>query len=101
MDEVMNKGIYLNDILYRNIVNSLCQGPSEEMEKQIAVELSDREKIFLRWLCTDKSYKEIAAEMFLSPRTIDGYRDSLFDKLKVASRVGLVLFAIRNDVAQL
>jgi DNA-binding NarL/FixJ family response regulator len=34
--------------------------------------------------------------MCLSPKTIDGYRNSLFEKLKVKSRVGLVLFAIKN-----
>lgn len=103
MQEVFNKGIYINEILYQNIVHTIAnnQQPSEEAEKQIALDMTEREKVFLRWLCTEKSYKEIAAEMFLSPRTIDGYRDSLFDKLKVTSRIGLVLFAIRNEVAQL
>lgn len=102
MYEVANKGIYMNDILYKNIVHSIAgnQQPTEEAEKQIALDMTEREKIFLRWLCTEKSYKEIAAEMFLSPRTIDGYRDALFDKLKVTSRVGLVLFAIRNGFVQ-
>jgi DNA-binding NarL/FixJ family response regulator len=36
--------------------------------------------------------------MFLSPRTIDGYRDALFEKLNIKSRVGLVLFAIKNGI---
>jgi len=44
------------------------------------------------------SYKEIAEKMFLSPRTIEGYRDSLFEKLNLRSRVGLVLFAIKNGI---
>lgn len=102
MYEVANKGIYMNDILYKNIVHSIAgnQQPTEEAEKQIALDMTEREKVFLRWLCTEKSYKEIAAEMYLSPRTIDGYRDALFDKLKVSSRVGLVLFAIRNELVQ-
>jgi len=38
--------------------------------------------------------------MYLSPRTIDGYRDTLFEKLRVSSRIGLVLYAVRNDIAQ-
>ena len=42
------------------------------------------------------TYKEIAEQMFLSPRTIDGYRDALFDKLNIKTRVGLVMYAIRN-----
>lgn len=103
MLEVATKGIYINDILYRNIVHSIAgnQHPTEETEKQMVLDLTEREIIFLRWLCTEKSYKEIAAEMYLSPRTIDGYRDALFDKLKVNSRVGLVLFAIRNEIVRI
>lgn len=102
MEEVLNKGIYINDILHKNFVHSINgTEPTEDIEKQMAMELTERERVFLQWLCTDKPYKEIAAEMFLSPRTIDGYRDQLFDKLKVASRIGLVLFAIRTGVAHL
>jgi DNA-binding NarL/FixJ family response regulator len=44
------------------------------------------------------TYKEIAGKMYLSVRTIDGYRDTLFEKLDVKSRVGLVLFAIKNKI---
>jgi DNA-binding NarL/FixJ family response regulator len=44
------------------------------------------------------SYKEIAEKMFLSPRTVEGYRDNLFEKLGVKTRVGLVLFAIKNGI---
>lgn len=102
LDDVCNKGMYVNDILYRNIVQSIHSAENtKENEQQVLMNLNEREIEFLRWLCTDKSYKEIAAEMYLSPRTIDGYRDALFDKLKVSSRVGLVLFAIRNEVFRL
>lgn len=102
LDDVSSKGIYINDIFCRNIVQSVHPAENqEENERKILMDLNEREKEFLRWLSTDKSYKEIAAEMYLSPRTIDGYRDALFDKLKVASRVGLVLFAIRNKIIHL
>lgn len=102
LDDVVNKGIYINTILYKHIVDSISGNQlNEEAEQETLLGLSEREKEFLRWLCTDKSYKEIAAEMYLSPRTIDGYRDTLFEKLKVASRIGLVLFAIRNEIAKL
>ncbi|SDD37015.1 response regulator transcription factor [Niabella drilacis] len=59
--------------------------------------LSAREKEFLVFCCSDLTYKEIADRMFVSARTIDGYRDSLFEKLEQKSRVGLVLYAIRHD----
>ncbi|MDB5211628.1 MAG: DNA-binding response regulator [Sediminibacterium sp.] len=103
MEEVLNKGLYINEILYKNIVQTINTSPEEkeELQHQVAMGLNDREREFLRWLCTDKSYKEIASEMFLSPRTVDGYRDSLFEKLKVASRIGLVMFAVRHEIAHL
>jgi len=47
------------------------------------------------------TYREIAALMNLSERTIDGYRETLFGKLKVQSRVGLALEAIRKGLVEL
>jgi two-component system invasion response regulator UvrY len=102
LDSIVSKGIYINELMYNNIVQSMNnQVMDEDSERQRAIDLTEREKEFLRWLCSDKSYKEIASAMFLSPRTIDGYRDILFDKLKVASRVGLVIFAIRNEIVKI
>ena len=46
------------------------------------------------------TYKEIADKMCLSPRTIDGYRDALFEKLNLKTRVGLVMYAIKNGIVQ-
>lgn len=103
MEEVLNRGIYINDILYRNIVNSIQPTLEEvkERERTVALELGEREKEFLQLLCSELTYREIADAMCLSPRTVDGYRDNLFEKLHLASRIGLVLFAIRNDIVQL
>ncbi len=102
MDAVHETGIYINEIMYRNFMYTIKNGvaePQDEYQKMIS--LPEREKEFLKWLCTEKSLKEIAAEMHLSPRTIDGYRDNLFEKIKVNSRVGLVLFAIRNNLVRI
>ena len=63
---------------------------------QHQIKISDREKEFLIYTVTEMSYKEIAEKMFCSPRTIEGYRDSLCEKLDLKSRVGLALFALKN-----
>jgi two-component system invasion response regulator UvrY len=102
LDEVCNKGIYFNELLCGNLLQNIknkVEEPQDDYQKMIA--LSEREKDFLKRLCLEKSLKEIAADMHLSPRTIDGYRDNLFEKLKVTSRIGLVMFAIRNGLVQL
>lgn len=59
-----------------------------------------REIEFLKWICTDLTYKEIADKMFVSPRTVDGYRDDLFQKLNIKSRVGLAMYAIKNGIVK-
>lgn len=63
--------------------------------------LSENELTFLRMASTDMTYKEIATLMKISPRTVDNYRDSLFVKLNVKSRVGLAIFAIKSGVVTL
>ena len=60
--------------------------------------LSDTDIDFLRLASSDLTYKEIADKMKISPRAVDGYRDSLFDRLQVKSRVGLAIFALRNGL---
>ena len=56
---------------------------------------------FLELSCTDKTYKQIAVEMILSPKTIDGYRESVFEKFGVKSRVGMVVYGIKHGIIKL
>ena len=60
--------------------------------------ISEREMEFLKLACSELTYKEIADQMNVSVRTVDGYRESLFEKLTIKNRVGLVLFAIQHGV---
>jgi DNA-binding NarL/FixJ family response regulator len=63
--------------------------------------LNTRELDFLKLACTEFTYKEIADQMSISVRTVDGYRDQLFEKLGAKNRVGLVLYAIKNKIIEL
>jgi two-component system invasion response regulator UvrY len=60
--------------------------------------LNEAEIEFLKLASTEMTYKEIAKAMDLSPRHIDSYRDALFGKLDVKSRVGLVIYAVKNGI---
>jgi len=62
------------------------------------VMLSETEIDFLKYACSELTYKEIAVKLKLNPRAIDGMRDNLFTKLDVKSRVGLAMYAIRHGV---
>ncbi len=63
--------------------------------------LNERELEFMKLVCTEWTYKEIADRMYLSPRTIDGYRDALFEKLKCQTRVGLAMYVVKNGIVSL
>ena len=67
----------------------------------IFVKLTDREIEFLKYACTEMSYKEIADKMFVSVRTVEGYRDNLCEKLDLKSRVGLATYAIKNQIVNI
>ena len=66
-----------------------------------SVKLNAREIEFLKLAGSELTYKEIAEQMCISARTVDGYRDQLFEKLQIKSRVGLVLYAIKNKLIDL
>jgi DNA-binding NarL/FixJ family response regulator len=93
-DDVLSLGYYYNDLVSRKLL--LSSGADVQLER-----LTDREQTFLKLACSEKTYYEIAKEMFVSERTVDGYRDALFKKLQVTSRVGLVLYAVKNGLIQL
>lgn len=62
------------------------------------VMLDDTEIGFLKYACSEMTYKEIALEMKMNPRSIDTIRDSLFTRLDIKSRVGLAMYAIRHGI---
>ncbi|HMU69277.1 MAG TPA: LuxR C-terminal-related transcriptional regulator [Chitinophagales bacterium] len=58
--------------------------------------LAKREKELIKHCCSELTYKEIADKMSVSQRTVDGYRESVFSKLDLKSRTGIVLFAVHQ-----
>lgn len=94
LDDTLNFGFFHTENVTQALVASLNT-------KYHHLDLKDREIEFLKLLCSERTYKEIADLMFLSPKTIDGYRDTLFEKLDVHSRVGLVIYAIKNNIHQM
>lgn len=100
LHSVMNKGYYYTDFITGKLVHSL-QNNNDDNKKNGSELMNDREKEFLKLACSEMTYNEIAAKMFLSPKTIDGYRNALFEKLNIKSRVGLALYAVRNGFVDL
>jgi DNA-binding NarL/FixJ family response regulator len=97
LDSVLKKDFYLSEYISGKIISGLHK--DIDMPEEPIV-LNEKEKEFLRWVCTELTYKDIAGKMFVSPRTVDDYRNSLFEKLKVKTRIGLVLYAIRHGLVE-
>jgi two-component system, NarL family, invasion response regulator UvrY len=98
LDSVVKKDFYLSEFISGKIISGLHKNIDMPDEP---VSLTDKEKEFLQHVCSELTYKDIAVKMYVSPRTVDDYRNSLFEKLKVKSRVGLVLYAIRHGLVEI
>ena len=96
IQQVQEKGFYFSELVKPGL--KICTNGQSLQPDQM---LNEQELIFLQWTCTEKSHKQIAAEMCVSPRTVDGYRDSLFRKLNVTSRVGMVMYALKHEIVLL
>src|SRR5699024_6517372 len=95
LNEVISSGYYhsarVSDILVRSL-------NSDELKP---LKLKENELTFIKLACSEMTYKEIADKMFLSPKTIDGYRQELFNRFDIKNRVGLVIFALKNNIIKI
>lgn len=97
LTEIHEKGFYYTDQLTSSIIKSI-QVPNSGVHPNDV--LSPQELSFITFACSDDTYVQIADKMCLSPKTIDGYRTSVFEKLQVKSRVGLVMYAIKTGLVE-
>jgi len=97
LDSIVKKNFYLSEYISGKIISGLHKDVDRQED---AVSLTDKEKDFLKLICSEITYKDIAAKMYISPRTVDEYRNHLFEKLKVKSRIGLVMYAIKNGLVE-
>jgi two-component system invasion response regulator UvrY len=101
MHALVSKGFYYSEMVTGKLIHTVNSLDEEDSLMKSMIKLNEREIQFLKLACTELTYKEIADKMFLSPRTIDGYRDDLFQKLNIKTRVGLVMYAIKNGIVSL
>lgn len=100
--QVTEKGYYYDKIVIESFiqanVNEQQAKQKKKMSNDLLAELTEREIEFIKHCCTELTYKEIAHLMGITPRTVDGYRESVFLKLNLKSRTGIVLFSVHNDL---
>jgi len=96
INSVMTAGYYYTNNTTGRLINLFRK--SQEHSVLMKSMLTETEMKFLRWACTDLTYKEIANKMQLNVRAVDNLRDNLFGKLEVKNRVGLVMYSVRHGI---
>jgi two-component system, NarL family, invasion response regulator UvrY len=97
LNDIVHKGYHYSDLVNGKLIHAVNK-LDEQSDEEKQSKLTSREIEFLKLSCSEMTYKEIANIMYLSVRTIEGYRDNLFVKLNLKTRVGLVLYAIKNKI---
>lgn len=96
LESIFLYGYYHNEFLALSLQN-MDKGHKRSEQEVILEQLTAREKEFLKLVCDEKEYTygQIADIMNVQHRTVDGYRESLFDKFSIKSKTGLVLFVLK------
>lgn len=90
---------FFNDLTNKALLNGLRMKKAPEAPVQ-DVQLSDKEVTILKLMCEEKSTKEIADMVDLSPRTVEAIRDKLKTKTGVKSMAGLVMYAVKAGIVE-
>ncbi len=97
---VHENGYYFNDLVNKALLKKLVLKNNLKPSFNQNVELTEREIEVLKLICEEKTAAEIGKEIFLSPRSVEGIRQRLIEKIGVRNTAGLVMFAAKNGIAE-
>ncbi len=105
LEAIAEKGFYYTDKVAGVMADALQSGDTgektvEEENSKIWDVLSENEREFVKLSCTELTYAQIAERMSLSVKTVEGYRENLFQRFKLKNRVSLAMFAVRNGLVK-
>lgn len=101
IEDIIATGYHHNELLTKALMSEQ-QGTQKDERELVLEKLTDREIVFLQLVCDEKefTYEQIAEQMNVHRRTVDGYRESIFEKFNIKSKTGLVLFAIKYRISE-
>ena len=103
LDSLMLTGYYTSDELHETLVDKQqLKTPQEKQQDRILASITPREMDFLLLVCAPEeyTYEQIADQMGVHRRTVDGYREGLVEKFGIKSKTGLVLFAMKWGIVK-
>ncbi|MBC7651980.1 MAG: response regulator transcription factor [Deinococcales bacterium] len=98
IDSILQKGFYYTDFITGRLLHGLQK---DTTPKQPLDELTEKEKEVLMMFCTEMTYKEMAAKLGVSDRTVEKHKEAICNKLSISSRIGLAIYAIKHKLVEL
>lgn len=97
---VSENGYYFNDLVNKALLKKLVMKNNLKPSFNHNIELTDKEQQVLKMICEEKTAAEIGKETLLSLRSVEGIRTRLIEKVGVRNTAGLVMFAVKNGLAE-
>jgi DNA-binding NarL/FixJ family response regulator len=93
---------YFNSLTNKALLTNLKlkNNPTPQKIAILDANLNDKEVLILKLMCEEKSTKEIADIVELSPRTVESIRDKLKVKTGAKSTAGLIMYAVKNNLLE-
>ena len=101
INEVYEKGFYYDQRVLEVIRDNMLNKKRPKLQTSFKINLSEREKEVLQLICEEKTTPEIAKQLFISPRTVDGHRNNLLSKLNCRNVAGLVVVALQEGIVDI
>jgi DNA-binding NarL/FixJ family response regulator len=98
---VYNDQTYYCDSTSAKLAQMIARSRFREQQRIRKPDFSEKEFAVIRYICQEMSNKQIAGELNLSIRTIEGYRDRIQEKIGAKNAAGIVVYAIKNNIYQL
>lgn len=94
---VIRNGYCFNEIISKIMINELVSSKKNIPDCE-EITLSERELEIIRLICQEQINKEIADQLSISKRTVDGYREKILRKIKARNVAGIVMYAVKNGL---
>lgn len=101
INAIYNGQNYFSNELLRKIIEQMGVGSDEYKSNKTEITFTEREIDVLQLLCQGLSTHDIAEKLFLSSKTIENYRVKLLNKTKSKNSIGLVVYALKNNIIQI
>jgi len=97
------ENVYQNKVFYcqhtsARLATMIVKSKFNPYRKTESIEFTDREKDIVKLICLQFTAQEIADKLFLSKRTVEGYRTRILEKMNVKNTAGVVIYALRNGI---